>query len=275
MRSERPQVRLLSTPTGASTLTAPEPGFAWSAGPIDAYTTGDDTTLRLRPRGGSLLVSHGRLRRGEGYAETPRADRQFLARVGAIVRLRAHARFHVHAAGAVDPRGRGWLLAGDNGAGKSTLAFALTRNGWRLLGDDAVIIERTASGLVAHAWREPLAVSRALSAEFPELAGLEAPEGFADARDRVPVRAAIAQRAPLAAVVFLERGERDALTEVGPAEALARLVKGSTWVLMPDGHAAEHLATLRALVERARLFRLVHTPRQLRAIAVTLGGALA
>jgi len=261
-------------PPGAPAQAAPGPGFAWSAGPIDAFTNADLTTLRLRPDGGSLIVAHGRLQRGEGYAATPRADRQFLARVGAIVRLRSCDRFHVHAAGVVDPNGRGWLLAGDNGAGKSTLAYALTRAGWLLLGDDGVIIDRTPQGILAHAWREPLAVSRALVREFPELAGKEPPTGFDDPRDRVPVRAPIAQQAPVAAVVFLARGDCDEITPIRPSDALARLVKGSTWVLMPDGHAPAHLAALKALVESTPLFQLTHTPRQLHAIATTLGGLL-
>lgn len=262
-------------PSGASPAATPGSGFAWRAGPIDALTDRDSTLLRLMPDGGSLCVRHGRLQRAEGYAETPRADRQFLARVGAIIRLRAHGRFHVHAAGAVDPHGRAWLLAGENGAGKSTLAFALTRAGWLLLGDDGVIIERTADGIIAHAWREPLAVSRALASEFPELAGREAPAGYSDDRDRVPVRAPIAQRAPVAALVFLRRGDRDAITPVSAADALAQLVRQSSWVLMPDGHAQSHLDALRDLAERTPRFLLTHTEKQLHAIADTLTRALA
>jgi len=255
---------------------APGSAFAWRAGPIDAVTDDTGTTLRLMPSGGTLRVRAGRLSRAEGYAATPRPDRQFLARVGAIIRLRGLGRFHVHAAGVVDPRGRAWLLAGENGAGKSTLAYALTRAGWRLLGDDGVIIERDRTGaILAHAWREPLAVSRALAREFPELAGLAAPPGFVDERDRVPVRATIAQRAPVTAVVFLSRADADRLLPLSPADALALLVKQSAWVLMPDGNAPAHLDALRALVERVPCFRLEHTPRQLRAIADTLLGVAA
>ena len=262
--------------SGASPAAAPGPGFAWRAGPIDAYTDEDGTLLRLMPDGGALSVRHGRLRRAQGYAETARADRQFLARVGAIIRLRARGRFHVHAAGVADPTGRGWLLAGENGAGKSTLAYALTRAGWRLLGDDGVIIERTPSGIVAHAWREPLAVSRALATEFPELKGKEPPAGFIDdVRDRVPMRAAIAQRAPVAALVFLRRGDHDAITPVSGADALAQLVRQSSWVLMPDGHAEAHLAALRELADRTPRFLLTHTARQLHEVADTLTRALA
>ena len=262
-------------PSGASPAATPRPGFAWRAGSIDAYTDADETLLRLMPDGGSLRVRHGRLERAQGYAETTRADRQFLARVGAIIRLRARGRFHVHAAGVADPAGRGWLLAGENGAGKSTLAYALTRAGWRLLGDDGVIIERTPQGIVAHAWREPLAVSRALVTEFPELAGREPPPGFVDPRDRVPMRAAMAQQAPVAALVFLQRGERDTITTVSGADALAELVRQSSWVLMPDGHAEAHLAALRDLAERIPRFRLTHTRRQLHEVADTLTSALA
>jgi hypothetical protein len=127
---------------------------------------------------------------------------------------------------------------------------------------------------VAHAWREPLAVSRALASEFPELVGREAPPGFVDARDRIPMRAAIAQRAPVAALVFLRRGERDAMTTISPAEALAQLVRQSSWVLMPDGHAEAHLAALRELAEGTPRFLLTHTSRQLHAVADTLTRAL-
>jgi hypothetical protein len=260
---------------GVSPGATPTRGFAWRAGPIDAFTDGDDTVLRLMPDGGTLTVRHGRLRRGVGYAQTPRPERQFLARVGAIVRLRARGKFHMHAAGAVDPSGRGWLLAGENGAGKSTLTYALARQGWRMLGDDGVIIERKAGGVIAHAWREPLYVSKDLAAVFPELDAAEAPPLAGDLRGRVPMRCAIAQRAPVAALVFLRRGERDVVEPLPTAEALAMLVRQSSWVLMADGYAAEHLATLRELVERARLIRLTHTPRQLRDIALTLERALA
>jgi hypothetical protein len=268
--SERQQVRLLIEPD-----VEPVPGFAWTAGPIDAHTDADGSVLKFMPDGGTLTVRHGRLRRGDHYADTPTPDRQFLARVGAIVRLRSRGRFHLHAAAVADPAGRAWILAGGNGAGKSTLAYALVRAGWHLMGDDGVIIERTSTGVIAHAWREPLAVSRALAPEFPELTGIAPPPGFHDERDRVPMRFGVRQRAPIAALVFLQRGDHDRIEPMPAEEALLLLVRQSTWVLMPDGHSAAHLDALRALVSGAPAFRLTHTPRQLHAIAATLSGALA
>jgi hypothetical protein len=89
------------------------------------------------------------------------------------------------------------------------------------------------------------------------------------------MRAAIAQRAPVAALVFLRRGDRDQVTTVGSAEALAQLVRQSSWVLMPDGHAEAHLAALRELAERTPRFLLTHTALQLHRVADTLTRCLA
>ncbi len=100
------------------------------------------------------------------------------------------------------------------------------------------------------------------------------PAGFHDERDRVPMRFPVVQRARVAAIVFLERGDRDELVPMPAAEALLQLVRQSTWVMMPDGHSEAHLETLRALVTNAPAFRLTHTARQLHAIAGTLAGAL-
>jgi hypothetical protein len=70
-----------------------------------------------------LLLRNGRLVRGPGYETASRTARRSLARVGAILRLRARGRYLVHAAAVVDPAGGAWLLAGDSGSGKSTLAW--------------------------------------------------------------------------------------------------------------------------------------------------------
>ena len=59
------------------------------------------------------------------------------------------------------------------------------------------------------------------------------------------------------------------------ADALAQLVRQSSWVLMPDGHAEAHLAALRELADRTPRFLLTHTARQLHEVADTLTRALA
>lgn len=228
----------------------------------------------MMPEGTTLIVRRGRLWRGHGYAAAPRANRQFLARMGAIVRLRALGRFHLHAAAVVDATGHVWVLTGENGAGKSTLAYALVRRGWKLIGDDGVIIERTPIGVIAYPWREPIAVSRALVTAYPELAEKADDPGYADERDRVPMRFPVGKRGMVTALAILKRGDRDTLEAMSQSEVLSFLVKQSALVLLADGHAAAHLGALQALATEVPAYRLTHTRRALHEIEATLTGAL-
>lgn len=248
---------------------------AWRRGEVDAVATPDGALLVHTPSGVELRIAGGRLRRGACYAAAPRDVRFELARLGAILRLRARGRQHLHAAGVADPRGRAWILAGESGSGKSTLAYALARVGWASLGDDGVVVEPRAEGIVAHAWREPLRVSRDLASAFPELRTAGRVVDAADARRRVEVDVARVQRAPVHAIIFVERGARDALEPMGQTEALARLVRQSPWVLFGDGASPGHLAVLRTLAGTVPALRLRHTRRQLRDIPHTLGESLA
>jgi hypothetical protein len=250
------------------------PGHGWQFNAVIGFTAGDDTQL-IHNAGGELWVHTDRLVRGAGYDTAPRHARRELARAGAILRLRRRGRFHVHASAVVDPRGRAWIFTGASGSGKSTMAYALARRGWRLLGDDSVIVEPHAEdgGVTAYAWRETLLVSASLAPAFPELVDAEARAIPGDPRRRFPVQVALAQSAPVAAVICLEQGEPDALTPIPALEALVELVRQSAWVLIPDPAARLHLDGLRALVTRVATFRLIHSPRQLNAIEATLANA--
>jgi predicted ATPase len=161
----------------------------------------------------------------------------------------------VHAAGAVDPRGRAWLLAGDSGAGKSTLACALAGAGWSVLGDDGVVVEVAEERVVAYAWRAPLRVSEAVAARFPSVGRTAARLADDGARARVAVSAPLARRAPVAALVFVVRGGRDAVTRLAPTSALAALVRQSPWALLADEDARAHLRALRRVVALVPAFR--------------------
>jgi hypothetical protein len=248
-------------------------GHSWQYNAVAGITTGDDARL-THEAGGELWVRNDRLVRGAGYETAPRYSRHELARTGAILRLRRRGRYHIHASGVVDPRGRAWIFTGMSGSGKSTMAYALARRGWRVLGDDSVIIEPHTEGTrvtTAYAWRETLRVSAMLRPAFPELgddADARAIPG--DARRRVPVDVAQAHSGPVVAVICLEQGEPDALTPIPAVEALVELVRQSAWVLIPDSAARPHLDALRALVTRVPTFRLTHSPRQLHAIFETL-----
>lgn len=243
--------------------------IAWQWGDVDASDHGTRTCLSHRHAAAQLWVDGGRLVRGPGYDDAMPVVRQELARVGAIVRLRQRGRYLVHAAGAVDPAGRAWLLAGDSGSGKSTLAYALARTGWTVLGDDGVLIERAGDGLRAHAWRDPLRVSRALSGSFPEVGSLTLPVARNDPRARVSMTMRGAQSAAVAAIVLIERAPEFAIASAGPVSALAALVRQSPWVILDDEYARPHLDLLRHAASQP-VFHLRHTAAELHSIGAVL-----
>jgi hypothetical protein len=252
----------------ARVLSAADRPWEWEDVRVSTERDGLRLTHVIEPA--ELLFRRGRLVRGEGYATASRTTRRSLARVGAILRLRARGRYLVHAAAVVDPDGGAWLLAGDSGSGKSTLAWVLVRHGWSLLGDDGALIEETDEGVIAHAWRDPLRVSLTLAGRFPELQELAPQVAARDPRERVPVEREIVRQAPVRALLLLERSHRDRLLRVGPAVALAALVRQSPWVLIDDGDAPQHLTVLAALAEAAPTYHLAHTAAQLDELPRTL-----
>jgi hypothetical protein len=254
----------------ARVLSAAERPWEWEDVRVTTERDGLYLTHVLEPA--ELLFRDGRLVRGEGYATASRTARRSLARVGAILRLRARGRYLIHAAAVVDPTGGAWLLAGDSGSGKSTLAWVLVRHGWSLLGDDGVLIEETAQGVIAHAWRDPLRVSLLLAGRFPELQELAPRVATHDPRERVPVEREIVRQASVRAILLLERSHRDRVLRVGPAVALAALVRQSPWVLIDDADAPQHLTVLAGLAEGVPTYHLAHTAAQLGELPGTLAG---
>jgi hypothetical protein len=256
------------TPPVIATTRAPE----WQFNAVQGATSDDGARLTHVLSGAELFVRGGRLIRGAGYSEAPPGPRRELARAGAILRLRQRRRYHIHAAGVVDPMGRAWLLVGPTGSGKSTLAYALARAGWAVLGDDGVIVEVLPRGVVAMGWREPLRVSRTLSGVFPELASEQTAARAipGDARQRAEMSMPAAPRAPVAALVWIHQGAEDQLAPLSPTQALVDLVRESAWVLIADGRAPAHLAALRHIVTEVPSYRLIHSPVQLRTIERTL-----
>jgi predicted ATPase len=234
-----------------------------------------DMILHHLPDGARLRIRNGRLARGDGYAEASPATRRALARAGAIVRLRERRRYHLHAAGVVDPAGAAWILTGASGSGKSTMAYALSRCGWSVLGDDGVVLEERQGETIVHAWRDPLHVSTQLAPYFRELSESNIRPAPADERRRVAVWPREATIAPLRAIIFLERAEDDRAVRLQAHEALVGLVQQCPWVLLNDAHSRPQLETLRRIAEHVPVLRVHHSARQLHEIAATLQRAVA
>lgn len=122
----------------------------------------------------------------------------------------------LHAAGVVAPSGRGYLFAGQSGDGKTTLARLWQElAGAAVLSDDRVVLRRGADG----AW------------------SMHGTPWHGEAE------LASSAAAPLAAILLLARGPRQALLEMRPAEAVAALLARS-FVPFHDSAAMERALTL-------------------------------
>jgi hypothetical protein len=153
----------------------------------------------------------------------------------------------VHAAGAVDPGGRAWLLVGDTHAGKTTTCVSLVAGGgWRWLADDQVVLRRGADG--------------ALDVEgWPRAAHLD--EGWSEAvvtgrRASVDLRTRWGERwvarAPLGGIILpaVRAAESTSVARADGALALTALVRQSPWLMADRGVASTVLALLRDAASR-------------------------
>jgi hypothetical protein len=153
----------------------------------------------------------------------------------------------VHAAGAVDPDGRAWLLVGDTHAGKTTTCVSLVAGGgWRWLADDQVVLRAGANGTIdVEGW--------------PRAAHLD--EGWSDAvvtgrRASVDLRERWSDRwlprAPLGGILLsgVRADTPTSAVQVDGARALTALVRQSPWLMADRGAAPAVLALLRDAAAR-------------------------
>jgi len=230
----------------------------WRSNGIEGITSGSKSILRHLGENAELHVAGGRLTRGDGYDTASRGARQSLARMGAILRLRQHNRYYVHASAVVNDKGLAFVFVGESGSGKSTLAFALSRVGWTILGDDGVVLEPLADTVLAHGWRSRSLISSSLAFAFPELRGRESEAIAGDGRARIPVDLPSAAHARLAALVFIRQSPHGSLGPCGPSTALTGLIKQSPWVLLGDASSAVHFEALGRIAGAVPSFEFMH-----------------
>jgi hypothetical protein len=179
-----------------------------------------------------------------------------------IFLLRRSGWHHVHAATALDPRGRGWLLAGNARAGKSTTAALLATRGWAVGTDDIAFLAGASGQRVAvHAFRTRLALRPGGEALLART-GAGAGAASLGARGKLgywpeELGAGSAPRVEPDLLLFTRVGQdRTVLEPIGPGEVLAELVRWSAWVALEPGLAQEHLDLLARLGAQARAFRV-------------------
>lgn len=151
-----------------------------------------------------------------------------------------------HAAAVVGPDGRAWLLVGDSHAGKTTTSANLLQAGWRYVSDDQVVLYRAADGGVrVEGWPRPFHLDEGWEGGAPLHR-----RGTTDPRERWPGR--WTRTAPLAGLLFprVEADRATARERLPAADALARLLRQSPWLLADRGAAPR---VLRLLQEAASL----------------------
>jgi hypothetical protein len=185
--------------------------------------------------------------------------------IALAIALRAHGRFHLHAAGLADERGS-VLVIGQQGAGKTTTTLALVEAGARFVGDDAVFLAGNDAEprIVAHGIAKPFHLAARTIAAFPRL---RTHCGAVDAHTQKapldparvwPAQMRSALDAPFA-LVFPEiaRDETTALVAMDAAAAFGALLESSALGVV-DGMPAvpQQLAVLERVITGARAFRL-------------------
>ncbi len=147
--------------------------------------------------------------------------------------LAARGGIELHACGVVAPSGEGYIFAGQSGDGKTTTARLWEAlPGATVLSDDRIIVRRGADGawwMYGTPWHGEAELS-------------------------------VNARVPLAAMMLLERGERNALVEITPMAAVSRLLARSFVPFYDSELMAATIQFLGALTTEVPCFRLPFVP---------------
>jgi len=223
--------------------------LSWDGAPAQALLPGVDPVARV-------TLSPGAVDRLDDCC------RIFLLGV-VILLVRRVGWHHVHAATAVDPKGRGWLFAGNALAGKSTTAAWCATRGWAVGTDDTAFLTSEGGGVHVVAARGPLALRDGGNALLSRADGTPLPSRGKTGYRPEDLGGRWASRVRPEIIAFSSvgaGGAPTALGAVGARETLAALVRWSAWVLFEPALADEHLALLARLAAQARSLRLTLGP---------------
>ncbi len=175
-----------------------------------------------------------------------------------IFLLRRAGWHHVHGATAVDPKGRGWLIAGDARAGKSTTAALLASRGWPVGTDDTAFLAENGGSVVVKAYHGPIALRRGGYTLLGRNVGK-----LQERRQKMvcwpeELGAAWLPSVEPDILLFTTVGDRISKADpIGARDALAELVRWSAWVVLEPELAQEHLDLLTRLAQQARGYRVI------------------
>lgn len=182
--------------------------------------------------------------------------RPFLLLVVAA-QLRAVGWSHIHAATAVDPAGRGWLIAGDSHCGKSTTAALLASRGWAVGTDDTAFLADGTQPVSVQSWHEPIALRedgyRLLALSGGSALTRRNKTGFLP--EELGGRWVERVEPDIVAIATIHDGATE-LEALRPALAVADLLSWSLLFIVDPEGAQRHLELVTRLAAQARCYRL-------------------
>ena len=143
-----------------------------------------------------------------------------------------------HAGAVVHPRSHGaWLVLGDTHAGKTTTCITTVTNGWGYLSDDQVVIAD--DDVIG--WPRAMHVDPGWHDGKPS-----------DRRDTVLPTHEPVTAAPIAGLLFprVEPMAATTVRRITPADALARLIRQTPWLMADRAVAARQLKMLEATSQK-------------------------
>ena len=217
--------------------------LAWDEAPAQAEVPGDGSiaTIQMSPA---------------AVAQLELCTRTFLMAV-LIVLVRRLRWYHLHAATAIDPDGRGWLITGNAHAGKSTTAALLAASGWRVGTDDVAFLQRHGDRIIVHTCRAPIALRDGGYRLLARTGGVPLPDRGKVGYMPEDLGGVWTPLVDPEVVIFTVVG--NARTTAHPLErrgAVAELVRWSAWVMLEPDLAQDHLDVLTRLAGQARCFRV-------------------
>jgi hypothetical protein len=182
--------------------------------------------------------------------------RPFLLLVVAAL-LRGAGWNHIHAATAMDPMGRGWLIAGDSNSGKSTTAALLASRGWSVGTDDTAFLVDGTTPVEVLGWHEPIALRNGgyqlLGLKGGQLLARRHKTGFLP--EELGGRWVHSVTPDIVAIAAIHDGPTR-LESLRPALAVADLLSWSLLFIADPGGAQRHLELVTRLAAQCRCYRL-------------------
>jgi hypothetical protein len=241
----------------------PRPAFRQGAVVIRSGGETTDGVLISWDLAGAIALLDGSTLQAKVILSPEACDRlpECLREFGIVVLiflLRRVGWHHVHAATALDPSGRGWLLAGNTQAGKSTTAAYLASRGWAVGCDDIAFLARDGDSVVVHAIRSTIALRPGGQALLARQGGV--PFAQRDKTLFTPEELGghwISTIHPDLLLFTTVGTDRTSAEAIHGARVLAELVRWSAWVALEPALAQSHLDLLNTLARQARSFRVI------------------